>query len=228
MPGLLIVKGCVVHALNGAPKNLFLPVSTETEEEHQSRRQSMMICENERTKYSGLDSRPWDKGGKRLTSFLVPPKLKPRFLECTVVSEQPLLRLRWTSVTHAAVMLYNGEKCVTEHGVLLFFSFLFPGLSFDSRLKTSPLCQLTFWHCHLRIPQLLLHKRRWLKDDSTFLRCTKPNTTLFINEHSHGTETRRSRLLIQVRKLWYPLRALERLNGMSTSNLYVQNFMHSL
>ncbi|KAF8559602.1 hypothetical protein OG21DRAFT_1402685 [Imleria badia] len=109
-PGLLTLKGCTVHALNGAPKRFFLPVSTETEEEYQSRRQSMMICESGRTKYQGLDSRPWDKGGKRFTSFLSPSKLKTRFLECLVVPEQPLLRLRWTSLTHAAVMLYNGEK----------------------------------------------------------------------------------------------------------------------
>ena len=75
----------------------------------------MMICESGRTKYSGLDSRPWDKGGKRFTSFLLPSKLKTRFLECLVVPEQPLLRLRWTSLTHAAVMLYNGEKYVSKY-----------------------------------------------------------------------------------------------------------------
>ncbi|KAG6376171.1 TRAPP II complex [Boletus reticuloceps] len=109
-PGVLTVKGCTVHAFNGAPKRFFLPVSTEAEEEHQSRRHSMMLCESGRTKYSGLDARPWDKGGKHFTHFLLPSKLKTRFLECVVVPEQPLLRLRWTSLTHAAVMLYNGEK----------------------------------------------------------------------------------------------------------------------
>ncbi|KAF8136381.1 transport protein Trs120 or TRAPPC9 TRAPP II complex subunit-domain-containing protein [Boletus edulis] len=109
-PGVLTVKGCTVHAFNGAPKRFFLPVSTEAEEEHQSRRHSMMLCESGRTKYSGLDARPWDKGGKHFTHSLLPSKLKTRFLECVVVPEQPLLRLRWTSLTHAAVMLYNGEK----------------------------------------------------------------------------------------------------------------------
>ena len=34
----------------------------------------------------------------------------PKFLECTVVPEQPLLRIRWSSLIHGAVMLYNGEK----------------------------------------------------------------------------------------------------------------------
>ncbi|KAG8217536.1 TRAPP II complex [Butyriboletus roseoflavus] len=108
--GVLVVKGCIVHAHNGAPKRFLIPVSTEAEEEHQSRMQSMMMCESGRTKYSGLDSRLWDKGGKRFTNFFLPSKLKTRFLECVVVPEQPLLRLRWTSLTHAAVMLYNGEK----------------------------------------------------------------------------------------------------------------------
>jgi trafficking protein particle complex subunit 9 len=32
-----------------------------------------------------------------------------RFLHCNVVGEQPLLRIRRTSLTHAAVMLYDGE-----------------------------------------------------------------------------------------------------------------------
>lgn len=82
-----------------------------------------MLCESGRTKYSGLDSRAWDKGGKRFTNFFLPSKLKTQFLECVVVPEQPLLRLRWTSLTHAAVMLYNGEKCVNKYEGLTFSDF---------------------------------------------------------------------------------------------------------
>lgn len=37
-------------------------------------------------------------------------RVVPKYLECTVVPEQPLLRIRWGSPTHGAVMLYNGEK----------------------------------------------------------------------------------------------------------------------
>jgi hypothetical protein len=36
-------------------------------------------------------------------------------LECKVVPEQPLLRIRRTSLTHGAVMLYNGEMLVRFH-----------------------------------------------------------------------------------------------------------------
>ncbi|KAF8844938.1 hypothetical protein BDN67DRAFT_942470 [Paxillus ammoniavirescens] len=109
-PGMLIIKGCAVQAPDGAPRFFFLPVSTETEEDRQMRRQSIVKCENGRTKYAGLDSRPWEKGGKRFSTLLSPSKTQTRFLECVVVREQPLLRLRWTSLTHAAVMLYNGER----------------------------------------------------------------------------------------------------------------------
>ncbi|KAF9246496.1 TRAPP II complex [Melanogaster broomeanus] len=108
--GTLIIKGCTVQAPNCAPRDFLLPMSTEAEEDRQMRRQNMIKCENGRTKYTGLDSRPWEKGGKRFNTLLSPLKPKTRFLECIVVPEQPLLRLRWTSLTHAAVMLYNGEK----------------------------------------------------------------------------------------------------------------------
>ncbi|KAF9227891.1 hypothetical protein BS17DRAFT_693370 [Gyrodon lividus] len=109
-PGVLIIKGCTVQAPSGAPRNFFLPVSTEADGNHQTRRQSMDKCESGRAKYVGLDSRPWEKGGKRFNTSLSPSKSKTRFLECIVIPEQPLLRLRWTSLTHAAVMLYNGER----------------------------------------------------------------------------------------------------------------------
>lgn len=35
-----------------------------------------------------------------------------KFLECTVVPELPLLWMRSTSLTHGAVMLYDGETYV--------------------------------------------------------------------------------------------------------------------
>jgi len=101
-----------VQAPWGAAKEFLLPVPINAEEDLIARRQSAMKCESGRSKYWGLESRPWEKAGKRL-STLVPPLKKPlRFLECTVVPEQPLLRIRWTSLTHGAVMLYNGEEYV--------------------------------------------------------------------------------------------------------------------
>ncbi|KAL4067655.1 transport protein Trs120 or TRAPPC9 TRAPP II complex subunit-domain-containing protein [Scleroderma citrinum] len=121
--GTLVFKGCIV----------LLPICTEVEEDHQYRRRSMIMCESERTKYTGLDSLPWESGGKRFSAMRQPSKNMPRYLECVVVPEQPLLRVRWTSLTHGALMLYNGEtssiRLTLENVSVLSIDFL--RLSFE-------------------------------------------------------------------------------------------------
>jgi trafficking protein particle complex subunit 9 len=109
--GLLVIKGCHVQAPRGVSREFFLPLSTAEEEEHRSRRQSLAACESGRTKYRGLDSRPGksDKRSSAPGSSSSNKKTIPKFLECSVVPEQPLLRIRWSSLTHGAVMMYNGE-----------------------------------------------------------------------------------------------------------------------
>ncbi|KAI9466349.1 TRAPP II complex [Lactarius psammicola] len=99
--GSLVVRGCRVQAPGGASREFLLPLATAEEEEHRLRGRSATACESGRTKYSGLESR-LRKSGKRNSALV--------FLECTVVPEQPLLRIRWSSLVHGAVMLYNGEK----------------------------------------------------------------------------------------------------------------------
>jgi len=137
--GVLIIKGCIVQAPNGAPQEFLLPVSTETEEDHRNRRRSMVRCESERTKYTGLDSLPWERGGKRFSATQQPQKTKPQYLECVVVPEQPLLRVRWTSLTHGALMLYNGER-YRSHSVQFGTETecLISGLASGSLWKTCP------------------------------------------------------------------------------------------
>lgn len=112
--GLLVIRGCIVQAPGGLSREFVLPLSTEEEEERKSRRRSAIECEAGRSKHSGLASRPWEKASKResgqvATTTSTSTKKVVRFLECTVVPEQPLLRIRRTSLTHGAVMLYNGE-----------------------------------------------------------------------------------------------------------------------
>lgn len=112
--GLLVIRGCIVQAPGGLSREFVLPLSTEEEEERKSRRRSAIECETGRSKHSGLASRPWEKASKRAsgqvaTTTSTSTKKVVRFLECTVVPEQPLLRIRRTSLTHGAVMLYNGE-----------------------------------------------------------------------------------------------------------------------
>ncbi|KZT26443.1 hypothetical protein NEOLEDRAFT_1062821 [Neolentinus lepideus HHB14362 ss-1] len=113
--GMLVIRGCIVQAPGGAPREFILPLSTDEEEERRLRRRSAIDCEVGRTKYSGLMALPWEKplkrtsgsGPKATTSNRAPPP--PHFLECRIIPDQPLLRIRRISVTHGAVMMYNGE-----------------------------------------------------------------------------------------------------------------------
>ncbi|KAK0197056.1 TRAPP II complex [Armillaria mellea] len=96
----------------GAPREFTIPLATDDELERRARRRGALQCEMGRSKYSGLDAFPWEKASKRGSTQLArsPSKLIPRFLECKVVPELPLLRIRRTSVAHGALMLYDGER----------------------------------------------------------------------------------------------------------------------
>jgi hypothetical protein len=110
-PGLLTIRGCVVQTPESIPREFILPLSTEETEEKRSRLRGALECETGRFKYSGLYARPWEreKTSKRLSLELSTSNKMSNFLECKVVPEQPLLRIRRTSLTHGALMLYNGE-----------------------------------------------------------------------------------------------------------------------
>jgi len=112
--GTLVIRGCFVRAPGGALKEFVLPLSTDEEEDRLSRMRGAMQCEIGRSKYSGLDSLPWEKVGKRTSAQINIPSRRNafRFLECRVIEEQPLLRIRRSSITHGALMLYNGEMLV--------------------------------------------------------------------------------------------------------------------
>ncbi|KAI9507373.1 transport protein Trs120 or TRAPPC9 TRAPP II complex subunit-domain-containing protein [Russula earlei] len=108
--GSLVIKGCHVQAPGGASREFLLPLETAEEEEHRLRRRSLAACEGGRAKYGGLDSRPGKfKRNSILTTSSSSRRTISRYLECSVVPEQPLLRIRWSSLTHGAVMLYDGE-----------------------------------------------------------------------------------------------------------------------
>lgn len=119
-PGILIIRGCTVQVLGSIEtKEFLLPLSTEEAEAKQEKRRSMRVSEIERTKWTGLDARPAKEKERKGLSALPGASEKPekpekamRFLECKVVPEQPLLRVRRTSLTHGAVMLYDGESYV--------------------------------------------------------------------------------------------------------------------
>jgi hypothetical protein len=113
--GTLTISGCEVQAPGGLSRTFLLPIATEEEDDKQTRRRSTNQNESMRHKYGGLASRPWEIKAKRLSdsgagASSAPASSSSRYLECVVVPEQPLLRIRRTTLTHGAVMLYNGEK----------------------------------------------------------------------------------------------------------------------
>jgi hypothetical protein len=114
--GDLVVRGCLVQAPNGLSREFGLPLSTEEEEDKLMKRKTAIACEYGRTKYSGLASHPWERPGEKRTSLAAQPSKKHpkpiRYMSFKVVPELPLLRIRRTSLTHSAVMLYNGERRV--------------------------------------------------------------------------------------------------------------------
>ncbi|PCH38067.1 hypothetical protein WOLCODRAFT_114758 [Wolfiporia cocos MD-104 SS10] len=110
--GTLVIRGCIVQAPGGIPREYVVPLSTDEEEDKRVRRRSAADPESGRSKRTGLDSRPWKRDSKRLSNQNAASSTSTstvRYLECKVVPEQPLLRIRRTSLTHGAVMLYDGE-----------------------------------------------------------------------------------------------------------------------
>lgn len=93
-------------------REFVLPLATEEEEERLAQKRSDALCNAGRFKYSGLDSFPWEKKNKLPNTENSRSSKAMLFLECKVVPEQPLLRIRRTTATHGALMLYDGEMWV--------------------------------------------------------------------------------------------------------------------
>ena len=114
--GNLVVRGCLVQAPNGLSREFGLPLSTEEEEDKLMKRKTAIACEYGRTKYSGLAAHPWKRPAEKRASIMASSSKKPakaiQYMGFKVVPELPLLRIRRTSLTHSAVMLYNGERRV--------------------------------------------------------------------------------------------------------------------
>lgn len=114
--GTLVVRGCMVQLPNSTPKEFVLPLASEAQEESKEKRRSKWMDDLVRVKATGLDAR------RRSTLLVGPPvpDRKEEFLECRVVPQLPLLRVRRTSLTHGALMLYSGECfriCLTVENV---------------------------------------------------------------------------------------------------------------
>ncbi|KAG8836757.1 hypothetical protein FRC18_010798 [Serendipita sp. 400] len=142
LPGLLTIRGCFAQTAGCETREFLLPLSTDEEESKMEKRRTMKEAELDRFKFTGLDARPSHREKKRL-SFAVTTGAQPtttsnepaptKFVECRVVPEQPLLRIRRTSLTHGAVMMYDGEsttiRLTVENVSVLPIDFL--KLTFD-------------------------------------------------------------------------------------------------
>ncbi|KDN48938.1 hypothetical protein RSAG8_02291, partial [Rhizoctonia solani AG-8 WAC10335] len=122
--GTLVVRGCMVQLPNSTPKEFTLPLASEAQEASIEKRRSRRMDDMVRVKASGLDAR------RQSTLISEPPvqERKEEFLECRVVPQLPLLRVRRTSLTHGALMLYAGEcfriRLTVENVSLLPIDFL--------------------------------------------------------------------------------------------------------
>ncbi|KAF6765224.1 TRAPP II complex [Ephemerocybe angulata] len=109
--GTLTIRGCFVQAPGGLKREFILPLHTDQEEERITKKKNALACEFGRYKYSGIESFPWHKTGRRESKQMAITSISSfKFLECKVVPEQPLLRIRRTTITHGALMLYDGER----------------------------------------------------------------------------------------------------------------------
>lgn len=118
-PGVLTIRGCFVQTAGCETREFLLPLSTDEEESKIEKRRSMKEAELDRFKHTGLNARPAEKEKNRISltaaaaaTATTKEPAPTRFIECMVVPEQPLLRIRRTSLTHGAVMMYDGESYV--------------------------------------------------------------------------------------------------------------------
>lgn len=115
-PGTLVLRGVTVQLPGTTPKEFTLPLATEEEESKQAKKRGILESEFERIKVTGLGARPWQREALRRSGLKADSKAVAagggavRFLECKVVPAEPLLRVRRSSLTHGALMLYDGEK----------------------------------------------------------------------------------------------------------------------
>lgn len=124
-PGNLVIRGCFVQTHGSTRQEYVLPLFTNEQRERVAKKRARLLCELDRFKHSGLDSFPWMDDYRPHDQLEIAKEPNPAkdfftFLECTVVPQQPLLRIRRTSINHGALMLYDGERQVID-AILPFF-----------------------------------------------------------------------------------------------------------
>lgn len=101
--GLLVIRGCHIRLSGCTSREFLLPV-WDDQEEAKRQKTAMLDTSQDRRKAMGLRAflrRSGEGSG--------PSEENVKFMECTVVPELPMLWMRSTSLTHGALMLYDGE-----------------------------------------------------------------------------------------------------------------------
>lgn len=110
--GVLIIRGCNILLPGTERHETVLPTLTEDEEEKRFLKSIAVLNEGERSKTPSLGDR-LDRKRKHISLASSQGGEKavgpPKYLEVKIVPEQPCLRIRRTSLTNGAVMLYDGE-----------------------------------------------------------------------------------------------------------------------
>ncbi|KWU44001.1 hypothetical protein RHOSPDRAFT_34430 [Rhodotorula sp. JG-1b] len=107
-PGTLQIRGCSVQLAGCKSREFLLPTSKSTSTEP-DKTPVKVNSRPERIKHTGLDALASRTRTAAATSKESGGEAENRFLECTVVPAQPLLWMRSTSLTHGALMLFDGE-----------------------------------------------------------------------------------------------------------------------
>lgn len=110
-PGTLVIRGCNIRLAGCMSREFVLPV-WDTAEEAKQQKAALLDTTRERVKRSGLDAIPQRSLEASAMESDTPLQGGDKYLECIVVPELPLLWMRSTSLTHGALMLYDGEMCV--------------------------------------------------------------------------------------------------------------------
>jgi trafficking protein particle complex subunit 9 len=108
--GMLVIRGCIVQTQGGAPREFLLPLTSEADDAAKEKQRIAWLGQSEKIKESGLNARPWLRSKRiSIVKSKMPKQKETSFVQCKVVVQQPLMRIRRTSLTHGAIMLYDGE-----------------------------------------------------------------------------------------------------------------------
>jgi trafficking protein particle complex subunit 9 len=120
-PGQLIIRGCQIQLLGVTPQEFVFnlpPDSTNDRASAPLLRISHSPYDAERIKYTGLEVNHLLRPAPANAPLGTNTTAQPRFLQYQVVAEQPLLRVRRSSITQGTLMLFEGEMYVSTSFVI--------------------------------------------------------------------------------------------------------------